>query len=245
MILAGGKGGITSMAEERPKLTGGQLIFSLIYPFLYPALLFALAGDARWIAGWIYSVWFLTMYAVIMIYLYRHDPDLLAERFRAPGTANQKAWDRYFLFAMVVGFLAWYAAMPLDARRYHWTHHFPVWLQTLGLIALLISLFFLYRAFTDNHYLSPLVRIQTDRKQEVVSTGVYGFVRHPMYLGAILMLLGAPMLLGSAWGIVLGLLMSLGTMGRILGEEKMLTEELEGYSDYRKRVLYRLIPHIW
>jgi protein-S-isoprenylcysteine O-methyltransferase Ste14 len=233
------------MSGEKPILTRGQLVFSIIYPFVYLALMFALAGDARWAAGWIYGVWFLVMYAVIMIYLYRRDPDLLAERFRAPGTANQKTWDQYFLYVMIAGFLAWFVVAPLDARRYHWTHHFPVWLQALGVAALLISLFFLYRAFTDNHYLSPLVRIQTERKHEVVSTGVYGLVRHPMYLGAILMMAGVPMLLGSAYGIVLGVLISLGIVGRILGEEKMLSEELEGYSDYRRKVRYRLVPHVW
>ncbi|MGE5403238.1 MAG: methyltransferase family protein, partial [Candidatus Doudnabacteria bacterium] len=108
-----------------------------------------------------------------------------------------------------------------------------------------ISLFFLYRSFTDNPFLSPLVRIQRERNHKVVTTGVYSFVRHPMYLGAILMFIGAPLLLGSMYGIMLGALLSLFLVIRIFGEEKMLIEELEGYVDYTKKVKYRLIPFIW
>jgi protein-S-isoprenylcysteine O-methyltransferase Ste14 len=101
------------------------------------------------------------------------------------------------------------------------------------------------RSFTDNPFLSPLVRIQSDRKQSVVSTGVYGFVRHPMYLGATLMFLGAPLLLGSIAGLLVGAILSLLLAGRIAGEEKLLVSELAGYDEYRKKVRYRLLPFIW
>lgn len=135
--------------------------------------------------------------------------------------------------------------MPLDAKRYEWTTNFPLWLNILGGVALLKSFFFFYRAYTDNTFLSPLVRIQTERNQQVISTGVYGFVRHPMYLGAILLFIGAPMLIGSKYGIFIGALMSCNLMTRIIGEEKMLVEELAGYEDYKKTVKYRIIPFIW
>jgi protein-S-isoprenylcysteine O-methyltransferase Ste14 len=103
----------------------------------------------------------------------------------------------------------------------------------------------LYRSYTDNPFVSPLVRIQKERKQYVVSTGVYGFVRYPMYLGAIFMFVGTPMLLGSKYGILIGAIISLLLVARIIGEEKMLIEELEGYADYKKKVRYRLIPFVW
>jgi len=135
--------------------------------------------------------------------------------------------------------------MPLDAKRYEWTGDFPIWLKVLGGIALLVSFFFMFRSFADNPYASHLVRIQTERKQHVVSTGVYGFVRHPMYLGGMLLFIGAPLLLGSKYGILIGVALSLLLVGRIIGEEKMLVEELEGYDDYRKKVRYRLIPFVW
>ena len=78
-----------------------------------------------------------------------------------------------------------------------------------------------------------------------MSTGVYGFVRHPMYLGGILLFIGAPMLLGSMYGLFIGILISILLAARIIGEERMLVKELDGYADYRKKVKYRLIPFIW
>jgi protein-S-isoprenylcysteine O-methyltransferase Ste14 len=107
------------------------------------------------------------------------------------------------------------------------------------------SFFLFFRSFTDNTYLSPLVRIQAERKQRVVSTGVYGFVRHPMYLGAVLTFVGVPLLLGSVCGIAVGGGLSVLLAARILGEEQMLVKELEGYDEYRERVRYRLVPGLW
>jgi protein-S-isoprenylcysteine O-methyltransferase Ste14 len=89
------------------------------------------------------------------------------------------------------------------------------------------------------------VRIQDDRKQNLVSTGVYGFVRHPMYLGGVLMFLGTPLLLGSIYGFIAGLVLSVLLIVRIVGEEVMLLRELEGYRDYCKKVRFRLVPFIW
>ena len=98
------------------------------------------------------------------------------------------------------------------------------------------SFFLLHRSYVDNTFVSPLIRIQTERKQRVITTGVYGFVRHPMYLGAILMAAGVPMLLGSKYGLFIGFGLSGLLVVRIIGEEKMLVNELEGYAEYEKEV---------
>jgi protein-S-isoprenylcysteine O-methyltransferase Ste14 len=135
--------------------------------------------------------------------------------------------------------------MPLDAKRYGWTVAFPLWLKICRGIGLLPSFFLLYRSYRHNPFASALVRIQRERKQRVVSTGVYGFVRHPMYLGAILMMLGVPLLLGSCWGALLGAAFTLLLAARIVGEEKMLIRELDGYEEYKKKVKYRLVPFVW
>jgi protein-S-isoprenylcysteine O-methyltransferase Ste14 len=177
--------------------------------------------------------------------LYRKDPALLAERYRKPGTVNQKGWDKYVVYFLVIGFIAWIVIMPLDAKRFGWTAGFPLCLKILGGLGLIVSFFFFFRAYTDNTFLSPLVRIQTERKQQVVSTGVYGFVRHPMYLGALFLFTGTPLLLGSVYGIIIGLAILFLLVARIIGEEKMLINELEGYADYKMKVKYRLIPFIW
>lgn len=90
----------------------------------------------------------------------------------------------------------------------------------------------------ENTFLSTLVRIQDDRKQHVISTGVYGFVRHPLYLGCLLMMIGAPLLLGSVYALIITLIGTVLIMVRIGGEEKMLVNELEGYEEYRQKVFY-------
>ncbi|NLI12399.1 MAG: isoprenylcysteine carboxylmethyltransferase family protein [Peptococcaceae bacterium] len=232
------------MAETN-SMTLGRIIFTLVYILLFPALLLLLSGDWLWVEGWIFSVWFTALCFSTIIHLYRHDPALLAERYKKPGTGNQKGWDRYVVAGLLLGFIAWIVIMPLDAKRYGWTVYLPLWVKVLGFIALLLSFFFFYRSYADNTFVSALVRIQAERKQRVVSTGVYSIVRHPMYLGGILLFIGAPLLLGSLYGLIIGLAMFFLLAGRILGEEKMLVDELEGYEDYKKKVRYRLFPYIW
>jgi len=102
---------------------------------------------------------------------------------------------------------------------------FPTVLKIIGVLLLLVSFYFLFRSFKDNTFLSPLVRIQSERKQHLVTTGVYAIVRHPMYLGALLMFIGAPSLLGSWVGLALGFVMTIAVAFRALGEEKMLMKE--------------------
>jgi protein-S-isoprenylcysteine O-methyltransferase Ste14 len=222
-----------------------KLVFALVSVLIYPALLLSLSGDWLWVEGWIFSGWFIALCVTLVVYPYLRDPALFAERHERRRVRNQKGSDKYILLGLFLNFLASVIAMPLDAKRYGWTAHFPLWLKVLGGLALLPSFFFILRAFADNTFLSPVVRIQEDRKQRVVSTGVYGFVRHPMYLGTVLLSIGAPTLLGSLWGIGLSFLGTLLVAGRIVGEEKMLTDELEGYADYKKKVRYRLIPFVW
>jgi protein-S-isoprenylcysteine O-methyltransferase Ste14 len=146
---------------------------------------------------------------------------------------------------MQLSFIAWIVIMPLDARRFGWTPPFALWVQAVGGAILLASSFLMFRAFRDNTFLSPLVRIQEERKQHVVSTGVYGFVRHPMYLGAVCLFVGTPLLLSSMVGLAVTGAMIILLAARIPREERMLSSELEGYAEYRRKVRYRLLPFLW
>ncbi len=233
------------MDTEIKKVSVVQFLFTFLYILVFPALLLFLSGNWLWIEGWIFSIWFLSLCYTAIIYLYIKNPALLAERYRKPGTGNQKKWDVYVVIGLVVGFISWIVIMPLDAKRFNWTSNFPLYLKIIGSVLLCISFFLFIRSYTDNNFLSPLVRIQTERKQEIVSTGVYAIVRHPMYLGATCLFIGTPLLLGSVIGLNIGLLLILLLAGRIFGEEKALTNELKGYADYTLKVKYRLIPFVW
>ena len=234
------------MATEQRTTKLSELVFStLTTVVIFPAVILFASGSWLWIEGWLFSLWFDAMVLSSMIYLYLKDPALLAERSKMPGSDNQKNWDKYFLTASYIMAIVWFILMPLDAKRFGWSPPFPLWVKILGGIALLPSLYLIFRATVENTFLSTMVRVQTDRKQSVISTGVYGFVRHPLYLGCVLMVLGAPMLLGSMYGLGIGVIAVISLMGRILGEEKMLANELEGYDDYKKNVKYRLIPYVW
>jgi protein-S-isoprenylcysteine O-methyltransferase Ste14 len=222
-----------------------KIVLAFLYILLFPVLLLLLSGDIFWPAGWIFSIWFILLCFSTILYLYRKDPALLAERYKKPGAGNEERWDRYVVYGLVIGFIFWIIVMPLDAKRFAWSPEFPLWLNVLGGAGLAGSFFLFFRSFTDNTFLSPLVRMQDDRMQRVVSTGVYGFVRHPMYLGGILMFLGAPLLLGSIYGVLAGLALTVLLVARILGEEKMLNRDLEGYRKYTQHVRYRLIPFLW
>jgi protein-S-isoprenylcysteine O-methyltransferase Ste14 len=160
-----------------------KILSAFLYILLFPALILILSGDWIWREGWALSLWFIVLCYSTILYLYRNNQALLEERYRQPGTGNQEAWDRYVVYGLLVGFIAWIVIMPLDAKRFGWSPAFPLWVQFLGVAGLAGSFFFFFRSYTDNTFLSPLVRIQKDRGQTVVSTGVYGFVRHPMTLG--------------------------------------------------------------
>ena len=234
------------MEQASNKMSVGRFIFgSLITILIFPAVILFLSGDWLWLEGWIFSLWFDAMVLSNAIYLYLKDPALLAERSKAPGSDNQKQWDKYLLIVIYFIAIVWFIVMPLDAKRFGWSPVFPVWLKVLGGVALLPALYLIYQATVENTYLSTLVRIQTERKQHVISTGVYGFVRHPLYLGCLLMCLGAPLLLGSLYGLIISLIAAFVVAGRIIGEENMLVNELEGYEEYKKKVKYRLVPFVW
>ena len=222
-----------------------KLIGSLLYLPVFPAILFFLAGEWRWIEGWVFSIIFLLMCYVILIYLYLYDPALLKERYGSPYQETQKRWDKVLLSLFFVDFLVWFAIMPLDARRFRWSPAFPFWLKAVGTLLLIVSSFILFGALKENTFAAPVVKIQKERGQRVISSGLYAIVRHPMYAGATLLFIAAPLLLGSLFGLAMGLVLIVTIAARSLGEEAMLKQELDGYSDYMRKVKWRMIPYVF
>jgi protein-S-isoprenylcysteine O-methyltransferase Ste14 len=233
------------MIQNQKPSAGKIVLNSLATILFFPAIVLLVSGDWRWLEGWIFSVWFVVMVLSATIYLTVRDPALLAERSRLRFAEDQKAWDRYVLIIIFVLMLAWFIVMPLDARRFRWSPEFPAWLKVLGGLMLIPSLYFIFESTAENTFASTMVRIQKERKQRVISTGVYGLVRHPMYLGATFMMFGVPLMLGSICGLIIAAIAFCVLVGRIIGEEKMLINELEGYSEYVKEVRSRLIPFVW
>ncbi len=223
-------------------IIAGLLLAAVAVVFI--GLLLWLSGDWRWVEGWIFVVWWVSFFAFNLVWLRSRDPALLAERMRIPGTGGESRSDLAILIGIKVCGLAWIVVPALDVR-FGWTPRLPLWCEICGGILLLGGSFPFFRAFTDNTFASQLVRIQTERGQHVIDTGVYGFVRHPMYLGASLVFFGGALLLGSISGLLLGLAMLGLLVVRIFGEEKLLARDLEGYKEYLQKVRYRWGPHVW
>lgn len=223
-----------------PKLIGA--LFQLL---LFPVILFGLAGDLHWTEGWVFSIIFIAMCYGTLVYLYFHDPELLKERFGSPFQESQKRWDKLLLSLFFVEFLVWWAIMPLDARRFSWSPAFPFWAKASGALLLIVAVYIVFEALRENTFAAPVVKMQKERGQKVISTGLYGVVRHPMYAGAVLLFFSAPLLLGSVFGFALGLVLIVTIAARSVGEEAMLAQELDGYRDYMQKVKWRIIPFVF
>jgi protein-S-isoprenylcysteine O-methyltransferase Ste14 len=223
----------------------GKALLEVVAEFaVFAALLFVSAGTLLWPAGWVFLAIFFGFALAIVLWLAREDPELLAERMSSPVQRGQPLWDKVFVVGVIVFFVAWLIVMPLDAVRFGWSE-VPDWLQILGALALVLSLYIMFLTFQENAYLALVVKLQEERGQRVVSTGPYRYVRHPMYASMFVFFPAAALLLGSWWGllpcaVVLGLL-----VWRIPLEERMLENGLAGYDEYERKVRSRLIPHVW
>jgi protein-S-isoprenylcysteine O-methyltransferase Ste14 len=220
------------------------LVVQIVVLFLGFALaLFLPAGTIAWRAGWVFLVLFFGFVVAVTSWLFSHNPGLLQERMTV-FKPDQEAWDKVLFSLTEVFFFAWLMLMPLDAVRFQWSR-VPAWLQVVGAIVLVCSFSLFVLTFRENPYLSPAVRVQEERGQTVVSTGPYRYVRHPMYSAMVLLVLGTPLLLGSWYGVLAGLVLVLVVATRAVLEERTLRKGLQGYDLYMARVKYRLIPHVW
>ncbi|MBR0844041.1 isoprenylcysteine carboxylmethyltransferase family protein [Bradyrhizobium liaoningense] len=207
------------------------------------ALLFASAGTLHWPSAWVLLLTSALLGPLCGWWLYRIDPALLAERLRPVLQRDQPTADKLFMTVFVVAMLAWLALIGID-RRFQ-SSDVPAALQALGLVLFLASTLFTMWVFRENSFAAPVVKLQAERAQHVISTGPYAHVRHPMYGGMILFFTGMPLLLGSWWGLAMVPLFLVLFAVRIGIEERTLREGLPGYADYAARVRYRLLPGVW
>jgi len=213
----------------------GGLLYTLV---AVPALTFRSAWTFNDWHAWVFLRVFMVSNSTIFVYVARNDPDLLARRVKTTEGMTSQKIIRFFVN------LAFTAEIVLSAldHRFAWS---AVSLQVVlvgdGLVALGMLIIFL--VFKENAFTAPTVEVE--KGQKVISTGLYAVVRHPMYLGGLIFILGIPLALGSLYGLLMIAVFAPVMTWRILDEEKLLAKDLAGYVKYRDTVKYRLVPFVW
>jgi len=218
--------------------TAASSIFGIA---LLVASLFLPAGTFDYWQAWVFlAVFALTTIAPSVVLAVRY-PDALARRTKAGPMAESRPAQRIIISLTVVLVFATFVLSALD-HRFGWSH-VPVWLVVVGNILVGVGLGIAQLVIVQNNYAGATITVESG--QPLVSTGLYGFVRHPMYFGTVVMMVGTPLALDSLWGL-LGVLAAVPVLAaRILDEEKMLNDELAGYPEYVQQVRHRLIPGLW
>lgn len=206
------------------------------------AAMFFLAGRLNYWQAWGYGASGL-LFGLVVAVLFAGKPDVIEERVR-PGP-GMKWWDRVFFAVYLPSFLAILVVAALDAGRFHWTVPLPVPAYVAAYMVLVVAYGLVLWAMWTNRFFSSVVRIQTDRGHHVVQEGPYRFVRHPGYVGAILLGLASAVALGSLWSLIPAGLMAMAVTIRTALEDATLKRELPGYAAYASRVRYRLLPGVW
>jgi protein-S-isoprenylcysteine O-methyltransferase Ste14 len=207
-------------------------------------VLFVSAGTIRWPQAWVYMALLGSFGLLSGLSLAQHDPELVRERMRGPIQREQKPWDKVLLLVIFPLFVGQYVISGLDAVRFH-VSDMPLWLEVLGAAGVLLGLYIFHIVLRANSYAAAVVKVQKERGHQVISTGPYAWVRHPMYAGAILFFLGTALLLGSWYAFAIGLVLIALFGLRAVWEEDTLKAELPGYPDYAARVRYRFVPGVW
>lgn len=216
----------------------GGLLFLMV---VLAAALFLPAGSVNYWQAWIFLAVFFGMVLWVTLYLMKNDPALLQRRVQAGPVAEQQRSQKLIQSLASLAFLFMFILPGLD-HRFAWSE-VPAAVVVLGDILVALGLLIVFFVFRENSFTSATIEVGADQK--IVSTGPYAVVRHPMYSGALIMLLGVPLALGSWWGLIIVIPMTLVIVLRLLDEEKFLAKNLAGYEEYRSKVRYRLAPLLW
>jgi protein-S-isoprenylcysteine O-methyltransferase Ste14 len=171
-----------------------------------------------------------------------HERELLESRLRMGPAAERTSAQKVITAVGLSAFVAALVIMVLD-HRFGWSPRVPDYLSILGDALAALGIFIYFLVVKENRYAASTIEVVEG--QTVVSTGPYAIVRHPMYSGAILVLLGTPLALGSWWGLLFTPLFFGWFAWRLSNEEQFLSANLPGYEEYLRKVRYRLVPHVW
>jgi protein-S-isoprenylcysteine O-methyltransferase Ste14 len=241
MISGAGRGG----GKISPKLIR-TLIVGLFWNLLiFGAPLFLLAGTFDWPRAWALLAIIVVGATATMLIVFPGREDLLDERLKSPVQEGQPTADKVLVLSLIAAFVGLIVFIPLDVFRFHWFGKPEAPISALGLGLFIAGWLIISLVFRENAFAAPVVKRQEERGHSVVDTGVYGVVRHPMYVGVALLMIGMALWLESYAAALLSLIPIGILAARILVEENFLKRELKGYEAYMRKVRYRLIPYVW
>jgi protein-S-isoprenylcysteine O-methyltransferase Ste14 len=213
---------------------------SVIGFVLFGVALFWPAGTFDYWQAWVYIAVYSVLGITYCVYLGVTNPDVLRRRMKGPA-AETRPVQKIVAGGVYVMFTALLVVSALD-HRFGWSNMATA-ASLCGVVLVAVGLGITMVVVIQNSFAAVTVTVESG--QELVTTGLYGLVRHPMYSGALLLLVGTPLALGSYWGLLVLIPVPIGLAYRIFDEEKALTEELDGYREYMQDVRYRLLPYVW
>jgi len=229
---------MTSMDRSRYK----RLITSSIFgTAVLLALIFIPAGTFHYWRGWGYVAVGIVASGGYTFYLAKHDPALLKRRSEAGISHEREPAQKVIITFLFIAFITLIVLSPLDVR-FRWSA-VPWYVSIIGDGFVLFSFYIFFLVSKVNTYAAANVRVEEGQK--VIDTGMYSWVRHPMYFGALFLLIGTPPALGSWWSLLLIPFFLPVLYFRIANEEEVLLRDLSGYAEYQQKVGYRLIPYLW
>ena len=220
------------------------LVQTVVWFGIMGAIIFGAAGTIDYAGGWLYLGEMIAISVVFGSYTAKVDPGLLRERLKPPIQKDQPLADKLILIPLLLLLFGSMGFMAADAARWRWSA-VPPPVQWAGCALLLAVILFMYWVMRTNSFAAPVVKLQKERGQVVITTGPYAIVRHPLYFGALFYVAATSLVLGSWWGLATVPLVAAGFAIRIRVEEQVLRDGLQGYDDYARRVRWRLIPFIW
>lgn len=222
--------------EDNNKSKSKTYIVPIILMVIMWVILFIPAGTIKFWEAWILWVGFSLITVFITVYFAKKNPELLSRRIKVQEKETSKKSPAFFKL-YYLGFI-----LPGIDFRFNWSNE-PVWFVIISNILVFGSYIFIFFVFKENTYASTV--IQVENEQHVITTGPYKIVRHPMYLGMVIMSLFMPLALGSYFAIIPMFFIIPITVFRIKNEEAVLLRKLKGYKEYCLKTRYRLIPFIW
>jgi protein-S-isoprenylcysteine O-methyltransferase Ste14 len=213
----------------------------LIGLVVFGLLVFWPAGTFDYWQGWAFIAVFAASTMIPSLYLAAKNPAALERRMQAGPAAETRPLQKLIISFAFVSLGATIVVSALDFR-FGWSS-VPAAISVIGDVLVALGLGISMIVTIQNGYAAANVKVESG--QDLVSTGLYGVVRHPMYFGNVVLMIGIPLALGSYWGLLFVIPGLAVLAGRILDEEKVLTQQLAGYRDYAQRVHYRLVPYVW